>query len=46
MQESAIIISINSDRSAPINSIADYVVVGRVEDVIPKMIQYYKKNTK
>ncbi len=46
MQESAIIISINSDRSAPINGIADYVVVGRVEDVIPKMIQYYKKNTK
>lgn len=46
MQESSIVISINNDRCAPINSIADYVVVGRVEDVIPKMIQYYKKNTK
>ncbi len=28
------------------NSIADYVITGTVEDVIPKMIKYYKKNTK
>lgn len=46
MQESGIIISINSDAAAPINSIADYVVVGRVEDVIPKMIKSYKQNSK
>lgn len=46
MQESGIIISINSDPAAPINSIADYVVVGRVEDVIPKMIKSYKQNSK
>jgi electron transfer flavoprotein alpha subunit len=46
MQESAMIISINSDSNAPINSIADYVINGTVEDVIPKMIKYYKKNSK
>ncbi len=46
MQESSIIISVNSDKDAPINSIADYVINGEVETVIPKMIKYYKKNTK
>jgi electron transfer flavoprotein alpha subunit len=46
MQDSSIIISINSDPNAPINAIADYVITGNVEDVIPKMIKYYKKNTK
>lgn len=46
MQESSIIISVNNDPNAPINTIADYVITGSVEDVIPKMIKYYKKNTK
>ncbi len=46
MQESAMIIAINSDPHAPINAIADYVITGTVEDVIPKMIKYYKKNSK
>ena len=46
MQESSIIISINSDSNAPINAIADYVITGTVENVIPKMIKYYKKNSK
>ena len=46
MQESSIIISINSDPDAPINRIADYVIVGTVEEVIPKLIKYYKKNSK
>ena len=46
MQESGIIISINNDENAPINTIADYVINGTVEDVLPKMITYYKKNTK
>ncbi len=46
MNESAKIISINNDPKAPINQIADYVVTGNVEDVIPKMIKFYKKNTK
>ncbi len=46
MQESSIIISINNDPNAPINSIADYVITGNVEDVVPKLIKYYKKNSK
>lgn len=46
MQESALIISINEDPEAPINTIADYVITGRVEEVIPKMIAAYKKNSK
>lgn len=46
MQESSIIISINNDPDAPINKIADYVITGNVEDVVPKLIKYYKKNTK
>ena len=46
MQESKIIISINTDPDAPINAIADYVVGGKVEDVVPKMIKYYKAHSK
>ena len=43
MQESSIIISVNSDPDAPINAIADYVVTGRVEEVIPKFINFYQQ---
>ena len=46
MQDSGIIISVNSDPEAPINKIADYVIVGTVEEVLPKLIKYYKKNSK
>lgn len=46
MQESSIIISINNDPNAPINAIADYVITGNIEDVVPKLIKYYKKNSK
>ena len=46
MKESGIIISINNDPNAPINQIADYVINGNVEDVVPKMIKYYKQNSK
>ncbi|MBQ4287114.1 MAG: electron transfer flavoprotein subunit alpha/FixB family protein [Bacteroidales bacterium] len=46
MQDSDIIISINTDPEAPINRIADYIITGRVEDVVPKLIKYYKKNSK
>ena len=46
MQDSGIIISINSDPDAPINKIADYVITGTVEEVVPKMIKYYKQNSK
>lgn len=46
MRESSLIVSVNSDPDAPINAIADYVVTGRVEDVIPKMIANYKQLTR
>ena len=46
MKESGIIISINSDENAPINQIADYVITGTVEEVVPKLIKYYKQNSK
>ena len=46
MQDSSLIISINSDPDAPINKIADYVITGKIEDVLPKLIKYYKKNSK
>lgn len=46
MQESSMIISINNDPEAPINKIADYVITGDMEDVIPKLIKYYKANSK
>ena len=46
MDQSSMIISINTDPEAPINRIADYAITGDVNDVIPKMIKYYKQNSK
>ena len=46
MKESGIVISINTDPDAPINQIADYIITGSVEEVVPKMIKYYKQNSK
>ena len=46
MRESSLIMSINQDPDAPINAIADYVVTGRVEDVIPKLIRNLKEISK
>jgi len=46
MQESSMIISINTDKNAPINAIADYTIIGDLSEVIPKMIKYYKANSK
>ncbi|MEI8204111.1 MAG: electron transfer flavoprotein subunit alpha/FixB family protein [Bacteroidota bacterium] len=46
MDQSAKIISINSDKKAPINMIADYTIIGNITDIIPKMIKYYRKNSK
>ncbi len=46
MQDSDIIISVNNDPDAPINKIADYVICGTVEEVVPKLIKYYKQNSK
>lgn len=46
MDESAQIISVNNDPEAPINNIADYTIIGDIADIVPKMIKYYKKNSK
>lgn len=46
MDGSAMIISINNDPEAPINKLADYAITGNVCDVVPKMIKYYKENSK
>lgn len=46
MDGSAMVISINTDPDAPINKIADYAITGDVMEVIPKMIKYYKQNSK
>ena len=46
MDQSAQIISINTDEEAPIKNIADYNIIGSVEDIIPKMIKYYRQNSK
>ena len=46
MKESGIVISINPDENAPINQIADYVINATVEEVVPKLIKYYKENSK
>ncbi|HAH22718.1 MAG TPA: electron transfer flavoprotein subunit alpha [Prolixibacteraceae bacterium] len=46
MEESAQIIAINTDPEAPINMVADYVINGDVSEIIPKMIKFYKKNSK
>lgn len=46
MDQSAMIISINNDPEAPINKIADYAIMGDVNEIIPKMIKSYKQNSK
>jgi electron transfer flavoprotein alpha subunit len=46
MEESSMVIAINNDPNAPINRIADYVINGDVNDIVPKLIKLYKKNTK
>ncbi|MDR2083803.1 MAG: electron transfer flavoprotein subunit alpha/FixB family protein [Bacteroidales bacterium] len=46
MDQSSKIISINTDPEAPINAIADYVIIGNVMEVLPKMLNFYRKNSK
>ena len=46
MDQSSMVISINTDPNAPINKIADYAITGDVNEIIPKMIKYYKQNSK
>ena len=46
MDQSAMVISINTDPEAPINKLADYAITGDVMQVVPKLIKYYKQNSK
>jgi len=46
MEQSAKIISINTDPDAPINAIADYTIIGDVMTVIPQLMACYKHNLK
>ena len=46
MDKSSQIISINPDPDAPIHKIADYAIVGEFNDVIPKLIKFYKEESK
>lgn len=46
MDQASMIISINTDPQAPINQIADYTIIGQVHEVIPRMIKYYRQNSK
>ncbi|MFA6402688.1 MAG: electron transfer flavoprotein subunit alpha/FixB family protein [Salinivirgaceae bacterium] len=46
MEESAMIISINTDPTAPITKIADYNITGDVSEVVPRLIEAYRKHSK
>lgn len=46
MDQSAMVISINTDHDAPITKLADYAITGDATEVIPKLIKYYKQNSK
>lgn len=46
MDQSAMVISINTDPDTPITRLADYAITGDVGEVIPKLIKYYKQNSK
>ncbi len=46
MDQSAKIISINTDPDAPINAIADYTIVGDAMSIIPQFMSSYKSNLK
>jgi electron transfer flavoprotein alpha subunit len=46
MQNSGKIVAINTDPDAPIMNLAHYGIVGNLNEVIPKLIEAYKENTK
>lgn len=46
MDQSGQIISINTDPEAPINSIADYTIIGDAREVITRMMKAYQQSKK
>lgn len=46
MDQASIVIAINTDPEASINKFADYVITGSALEVVPKMIKFYKQNSK
>ena len=46
MDQSAMIVSVNTNKNEPISNIADYNIEGDIAEVLPKLIKYYKKNSK
>ncbi len=46
MDQSAMIVSINTDKHAPISNLADYNIHGDISEIVPKLIKFYKKNSK
>lgn len=46
MSDSAVVLSINSDFEAPINRIADYVVIGDWREVVDHFMESFRNNTK